>query len=113
MGTQTTPDAIEHFAALCDCRTQVAASLSPRIIAHRIYCDAEHQDHAGAVLADQQTWPKIIHLVRHGEGTHNVMAREHRQAGLSGSPYTTDTCPMDPRLTDVGVQQVGDMLQPR
>jgi hypothetical protein len=95
------PDADEHFAALRDCRTRVAARLSPVLVARRVDCNRAHEG-----TDEQRAWPKIIHLVRHGEGTHNVMAQQHRAAGLPGSPYTTDTCPVDPRLTDTGAEQV-------
>eukprot|EP00658_Telonema_sp_P-2_P033896 TRINITY_DN24792_c0_g2_i1.p1 TRINITY_DN24792_c0_g2~~TRINITY_DN24792_c0_g2_i1.p1 ORF type:complete len:256 (-),score=71.26 TRINITY_DN24792_c0_g2_i1:110-877(-) len=73
-----------------------------------------------ATLApDDATIPvgfKKVHLIRHGEGEHNVAQREWRAAGKPGEPYTPDNDPdgvfNDAQLTLVGVQQA-EALQPR
>jgi len=59
---------------------------------------------------------KKVHLIRHGQGFHNVAQAEWRRAGKPGEPYTLDTDPsmryQDAVLTPVGEQQARD-LQPR
>lgn len=56
---------------------------------------------------------KLVHLVRHGEGYHNVAQREWRDAGKPGEPYTLDNDPeeklRDPELTDLGQIQASQL----
>lgn len=59
---------------------------------------------------------KKIHLIRHGQGRHNVAQAEWLAAGRPGEPYWTSTDPdwvyLDAELTPLGEQQARD-LRPR
>lgn len=52
---------------------------------------------------------KVVYLVRHGEGAHNVAQREWKDAGKAGEPYTLANDPdlkfQDAQLTSVGCGQ--------
>ena len=59
---------------------------------------------------------KKVHLIRHGQGYHNVAQAEWRGAGKPGEPYLVSTDPefryRDAELTPKGEQQARD-LRPR
>jgi len=56
---------------------------------------------------------KLVYLIRHGEGFHNLAQREWQEAKKSGEPYTLDTDPefryMDPSLTPTGEAQASSL----
>ena len=52
---------------------------------------------------------KRVHFVRHGEGHHNVHSTVWFDAGKGGNPWEHPTCPVDPTLTDLGVDQANDL----
>ena len=59
---------------------------------------------------------KKVHLIRHGQGRHNVAQAEWREAQRDGEPYTLSTDPDfeygDAELTALGERQARD-LRPR
>jgi len=69
-------------------------------------CRATRCD-AGSSSDDENE--KMVLLIRHGEGAHNVAQREWRNAGKAGEPYTVDNDPdgllRDAELTALGREQ--------
>lgn len=81
-----------------------------RMSANVVACLAADDDEVPAAIEGSVI--KKVHLIRHGEGFHNVAQREWRaQADWDGvsEPYTLVTDPemrfLDPELTPVGVEQ--------
>eukprot|EP01084_Bolivina_argentea_P173342 300224_1 len=48
---------------------------------------------------------KVLHFIRHGEGSHNVHGAEWKKAKKLGNAYTNENCPIDARLTEKGWAQ--------
>ena len=55
---------------------------------------------------------RVVHFVRHGLGYHNVWGKNWSEAAKHGNPYVDEGCPVDAKLTPIGVFQAKD-LQPR
>jgi broad specificity phosphatase PhoE len=63
--------------------------------------------------APLRTGSKKVHLIRHGQGAHNVAQAEWLAAGRPGEPYWVSTDPefayIDAELTPLGEQQARDL----
>ena len=52
---------------------------------------------------------KRVHWVRHGEGYHNLHCRLWYDEGKEGDPWEHVSCPVDPVLTEVGLEQAKEL----
>jgi len=53
---------------------------------------------------------KRVHLIRHGQGYHNVWGAEWFEAGKEGNAYADEGCPVDPELTSLGQDQARNLI---
>ena len=60
---------------------------------------------ASAASATNRVLRKKVHFVRHGEGHHNARAQVWFDSKKPGNPFQHPSCPIDPELTDLGVDQ--------
>ena len=68
-----------------------------------------HESEKGNGAAASLSTKKRVHWVRHGEGYHNVHSRVWFDAGKGGNPWEHVSCPVDPVLTEVGLEQAKEL----
>lgn len=97
----------DNMASLRAAAAEVARSMKIRVACKQV-----------ALPVTKPGGSKLIHFIRHGEGTHNVAQREWRaDPAWDGQtePYTIDTDPnmkfVDAELNDIGIRQAKDLQQ--
>lgn len=100
-------DCDSHVLALRACHATVVAAAGGRV------CCAAASDGATPPAGG-----KVVHFIRHGEGTHNVAQREHRSDPTwdgASEPYTLDTDPawryLDAELNEKGRGQAAALQE--